>query len=784
MLKNMKLGTKIFAGFALVLILLCLVAGVGLRGLLTVVSRIEQTENVNQMLAYVLQARLQEKDFIITSNDDAKIAVDKNIQDLFALTGQDKDKASQDAHNGRMDEVNMQAAAYLQAFIQYTDLEKSKARLIKEMETRAQAAMDQCEEIRDSLEKQLGEERDKAALAVQDRQAIADQANQIIRWTKEARIAEMSYVIQKKRGYVHVLEERVEQIVGFAGGMKERFQKQENKDLADQMIETAKGYGEAFAQFMALAEAGMGEEAKAAEKMNSTSEWLEQLAESIQMDQMLELQNVRNLSEATVNDKIALSDKANALIKMFQVARLNEQKYLLNNGQKEWLEKAKAQVADMLKMADAIKSGFSTEENKSQIEKVITAVSVYQRTLARVDVILGQQRESERTMLTAAESVQKICGEARAAQIGEMNTQITSAQVFSGIFTLVGIVLGLFMAWLLTSRITKPVRRIIYALSSGAEQVGAASGQVSSASQELAEGASENAAALEETTASLEEMSSMTKANAGNANHAKNLMDETLVVVNRAGESMKKMTQSMQEIATSGQEIGKIIKTIDEIAFQTNLLALNAAVEAARAGEAGAGFAVVADEVRNLAQRAAGAAGNTAELIENTIHKIDQGNQLVKSTDQAFEEVMVNSGKVGELVNEIASASGEQAQGIEQVNTAMTQMDKVTQKNAASAEESASASEELSAQAESMKDVVQELVDLVGGSNKRKANGRGKSTKKIKREVKQLPDPKSRNRAVDARVPAPAPRSAPPAKQGKEINPDEVIPMDDDFNDF
>ena len=716
----------------------------------------------------------RKKNFIISKNNEDIDKVDQKVQDLLVLTGKAKENIDQAAGQEQMDEVNMQGRRVpTGAFIQYTDLENSKARFIRQMETRAQNAMDLCEEILADQEKQLTEDREKAAAAVQDKQAIAERANQIIRWTKEARIAEMSYIIQHKRHYFHVLQERVEQIIDFANGMKERFEKPENKDLADQMIEAAKGYSEAFSQYTALAVAG--EEAKATEKMNSNSEWLEQLAESIQMDQMIELNNVQNLNEVSLNEKMDLSEDANHLIKMFQRARLNEQNYLLHNGEKKWLDAANEEVANILKLAEKMESRFDSDANKAKIQEIIVAVGVYQRTLGRVAVIIGQQGQSEQAMLTAAEGVQKACKETRAGQLGEMNSQISSAQVISAIITLIGIFMGLFIAWFLTSRITKPVRRIISALSSGAEQVGAASGQVSSASQELAEGASENAAALEETTASLEEMASMTKANAGNASHAKSLMDETLTVVNRAGDSMKQMTRSMEEISISGQEIGKIIKTIDEIAFQTNLLALNAAVEAARAGEAGAGFAVVADEVRNLAQRAAGAAGNTAELIENTINKIDQGNQLVKSTDQAFEEVVVNAGKVGELVNEIASASTEQAQGIEQVNTAMTQMDKVTQKNAASAEESASASEELSAQAESMKEVVQELVVLVGGS-KITINGHKRAAAHHRREIKQLPDAKPRSKEVAAQVPS--------AKKHKEVNPEEVIPMDEDFQDF
>jgi methyl-accepting chemotaxis protein len=209
----------------------------------------------------------------------------------------------------------------------------------------------------------------------------------------------------------------------------------------------------------------------------------------------------------------------------------------------------------------------------------------------------------------------------------------------------------------------------------------------------------------------------MTRQNADNATQADSLMKNANATVEKANTSMGRMTVSMQEITKASEETSKIIKTIDEIAFQTNLLALNAAVEAARAGEAGAGFAVVADEVRNLAMRAADAAKNTAGLIEGTVKKVQEGAELVGTTNEAFSEVAANSGKVGQLVGEIAAASSEQAQGITQVNQAVGDMDKVTQQNAASAEESASASEEMSAQAESMKQFVGQLVALVRGAN-------------------------------------------------------------------
>jgi methyl-accepting chemotaxis protein len=239
-------------------------------------------------------------------------------------------------------------------------------------------------------------------------------------------------------------------------------------------------------------------------------------------------------------------------------------------------------------------------------------------------------------------------------------------------------------------------------------------------------------------------------------------------VVAQAKDSMAQMNRSMEEIAQASEDTSKIVKTIDEIAFQTNLLALNAAVEAARAGEAGAGFAVVADEVRNLAMRAADAARNTAGLIDETVKKVRAGSGLMSATGSAFAQVSERADKVADLVSEIAAASGEQAQGIEQVNKAVSEMDKVVQQNAANAEESASASEEMSAQAETMKAMVNELGALVGGTAKPVASAARTGSR----------------RSAAARLQKPVSRSKPPQKSSSRRR-DEVIPLEEaEFKDF
>jgi len=377
---------------------------------------------------------------------------------------------------------------------------------------------------------------------------------------------------------------------------------------------------------------------------------------------------------------------------------------------------------------------------------------------------------------------------AQATASDHLSIDLSRAVTFNLIAFCFTLLIILPTSFITVRSVSKWLGHLIEGLTNAAKEVNGAAQQVEASSVELASGTSEQAASLEETSASLEEASTMTRQNADNARHASSLMMEMAAVVGSADSAMQELTGSMDEALAASEETSKIIKTIDDIAFQTNLLALNAAVEAARAGEAGSGFAVVADEVRNLAQRAAEAAKNTATLLEDTTGKIRTGSSVLGNATEAFGKVAANSDKAKELIDEISVASQEQSQGIDQISTAVNEIDKVTQRNAATSEEAASASSELSSQAAMMLTYVDELGEFID----RHTTTALRETKKGAAPLARSPQKEKKNGTEKKK-----PLALPPKQQRSPANPakgqarrptrkaEEIIPFDDqEFEDF
>ncbi|MGF1448773.1 MAG: methyl-accepting chemotaxis protein [Opitutales bacterium] len=344
-----------------------------------------------------------------------------------------------------------------------------------------------------------------------------------------------------------------------------------------------------------------------------------------------------------------------------------------------------------------------------------TAMQGFLADWKRLQVLNKQRVVTSSKMVDAAQKSATAAMEHLTSKTSDVTDTLGTGSTVILVGLLLAIVASVVLAFFIVRSISQAVREVANDLRDASTQVTSAANQVSSGAQDMANGASEQAAGIEETSSSLEELSSMTHQNSENAGQANTLMSENSKLVEEVNQSMGELTRQMAEISEASGEMQKIIKTIDEIAFQTNLLALNAAVEAARAGEAGAGFAVVADEVRNLAMRAAEAAKNTSSLIESSVEKIGSGSEIVERTNEVFIRVEEGSRQAVELVEQISNASREQASGLDQINKAIADMDKVTQHTASGAEESASAAQELATQADKMYSFVKLLVQMVDG---------------------------------------------------------------------
>ena len=311
---------------------------------------------------------------------------------------------------------------------------------------------------------------------------------------------------------------------------------------------------------------------------------------------------------------------------------------------------------------------------------------------------------------------------------------------------------------------------MIHQINESFSQVSSGSSQVADGAQLLSQGATEQASAIEQLSAAIMEISDQINQNADSANTANQKVANLGSEIEQTNEQMEEMMSAMNEINHTSGEIGKIIKTIEDIAFQTNILALNAAVEAARAGAAGKGFAVVADEVRNLANKSAEAAKNTTVLIQSSIKAVDNGTRIASETARLLENIDRGSREIVENVDQISQKSQEQAVSVSQVTDGIDQISSVVQMNSATSEEAAAASQELSSQAHMMKAELERFRYRKGGYSSKPAAAKAESRPMPKKETKPaMPKPEP----VKKEAPKPAPK---PEPEIREVNPEPAKP--------
>jgi len=718
---NAGVGTKIFGGFICVIVIGAIIGGVGYVSLNRVIASGELNGMAKETQETILQARTFEKDYIIKKNDESYQSLTKSLDELATLTATLKSKMDQakDA-----DEIAQAVQVYRNAAAELKRLEEVDAAVLKELvevaaaitaiadEESAKAAAGIKESILQSNATTL---KDYARDRIKDVTAVGYDVLKFHHdrsMPKEAALEAIRNLHFEGANYFFVVQE---DLVLVAHGSNRKLEGQDfgkiqdkktGKTFMKELVDSALKDGDSFTEYF-WTKPGMGDAVfPKVTYAKSFKPWGLIVCAGAYVDDV-----EKQVAKAgkVIEEGLLKLQQADSISRLSQEARLYAN-YFFAFGREadkvgEYLGRLKAlpvATEAVKKNADAYLDKFTARVKNSETRR---------KDIGQIDEVAGK--------------AQKITNRVSEEAMASFSSTATAGKIAIIGFILAGLAAGLVFATLLARAIIVPIKRAITGLDEASDQVAAASGHVSAASQQLAEGSSEQAASLEETSSALEEITSMTKQNADNAKQANHLMMDSGMIVKQANQTMANLTASMTVITKASEETQKIIKTIDEIAFQTNLLALNAAVEAARAGEAGAGFAVVADEVRNLAMRAAEAAKNTAVLIEGTVKRVKEGNEFVGRTNEDFQKVSVSVTKSGELVGEIAAASQEQAQGIGQVSTAVSEMDRVVQQNAANAEESAAAAEQMNAQAEQMKGFVKDLVGLVGGYSNGGSAGEG-----------------------------------------------------------
>ncbi len=739
MLKNFKLGIKISGGFAVMLIMMAVVGYIGFSSLSGVTDRVEKADDVNRLVKEILEARQQEKNYIIRGQAESIEEVNKKVNAIKEQALQTKEKFNQKINKDQMDQVISEVEAYHAAFLEYVAMDTRKDKLMTEMRTSARSTLSELEAIRANQKEQLtevrstnnrqiksGEEKERL---IDDKIKKADDANRLIKLFLQSRKNEKEFIISNgEEKWKKEADELISQVLTLSNDLKSRFKNSRNITQADNVIKAVTDYNSFFTRFAeqmekqdtannrmvnaareafrVCAEARADQKAKMQSQISTANKILligfifaviigSLFAYIITVGITRPVRSIVKVAEeiaaGDLDNKIEINqkDEIGNLADAFR--HMQEKINAVSNETNSLILKIRDGELKARGNTDAFEGGWQelVDGINNLVEAFVVPINVTADYVQRISIgdipekiteqYKGDFNEIKDNLNSLIEAMNEITDVAVKMSGGDLTIEVKERSDKDKLMQS------------LNSMINK-LQDVVLDVKAAVENVTTGSQELSSASEEMSQGATEQAASAEEASSSMEEMSSNIKQNAENASETERIAVQSS---GDAGESGK----AVQETLAAMKQIAEKISIIEEIARSTDLLALNAAIEAARAGEHGKGFAVVASEVRKLAERSQKAAGEISQLSISSVSVAEDAGQMLA-------KLVPDIRKTAELVQEISAASNEQNTGVEQINLSIQQLDQVIQQNASASEEMASTAEELSSQADQLRDTI------------------------------------------------------------------------------